>query len=365
MRSITFTQIIRETLAAEMRRDASIFLMGEDIGVYGGAFGVTRGLLDEFGPARVRDTPISEQALTGIAIGAAAAGLRPVIEIMFMDFITLAADQLINMAAKLRPIYGLGCPLVLRTPSGGGRGYGATHSQSLERLFTGIPGLKIAAPSNAADAAGLLQTAIRGNAPVLFLEHKLLYPMRFELKSREVEKSRNGEVNNLQLLDSSTPSLLDSSTPPLLDFSTPPLLDLPPPIPFGVANCTRPGNDVTIIAWSYMAHLAAQAADQLAQDGISAEVIDLLTLNPLDIDMIADSVKNTGRALIVEEGPKTGGFAAEIAAQIMEQAHDYLEKPITRLASPDCPVPSAKLLEAACIPSVADIVQAAKGIVNG
>jgi pyruvate dehydrogenase E1 component beta subunit len=321
MRSITFTQIIRETLAAEMRRDGSVFLMGEDIGVYGGAFGVTRGLVDEFGAGRVRNTPISEQALTGIAIGAAAAGQRPVIEIMFMDFITLAVDQFVNMAAKLRPIYGLDCPLVLRTPSGGGRGYGATHSQSLERLFTGIPGLKIAAPSNASDASGLLQTAIRGNAPVLFLEHKLLYPQRFEV----------GDA-------------------------------LPAPIPFGVANCTRPGNAVTIVAWSYMAHLAGQAAAQLAQSGIDAEVIDLLTLAPLDIGMVVDSVKNTGRVVIVEEGPKTGGFAAEIAAQIMEQAHDYLEKPIRRLASPDCPVPSAKHLEAACIPSVADIVREATEI---
>jgi len=323
MRSITFTQVIRETIAAEMQRDPSVFLMGEDIGVYGGAFGVTRGLLDTFGATRVRDTPISEQALTGIAIGAAAAGQRPVIEIMFMDFITLAVDQLVNMAAKLRPIYGMDCPLVLRTPSGGGRGYGATHSQSLERLFTGIPGLKIAVPSNAADASGLLQTAIRDNAPVLFLEHKLLYPQRFDVDDA-----------------------------------------LPDPIPFGVANCTRAGNDVTIIAWSYMMHLANQAADQLAKDGIRAEVIDLLTLAPLDIGMIVDSVQNTGRALIVEEGPKTGGFAAEIAAQIMEHAHDYLEKPVRRLASPDCPVPSAKHLEATCIPTVADIVREAMGLMN-
>jgi pyruvate dehydrogenase E1 component beta subunit len=161
MRSVTFTQILRETLAAELRRDPSVFLMGEDIGVYGGSFGVTRGLIDEFGSERVRDTPISEQALTGVAIGAAVAGQRPVIEIMFMDFITLAVDQLVNMAAKLHPIYGRSCPLVIRTPPGGGRGYGATHSQSLERLFAGVPGLKIAAPSNASDASALLQTAIR------------------------------------------------------------------------------------------------------------------------------------------------------------------------------------------------------------
>ncbi|MCL2103798.1 MAG: alpha-ketoacid dehydrogenase subunit beta [Kiritimatiellaeota bacterium] len=335
MNAITFTQAIRETLAAEMRRDPSVFLMGEDIGVYGGAFGVTRGLIDAFGPSRVRNTPISEQAITGIAIGAAVAGQRPVIEIMFMDFITLAVDQLVNMAAKLRPIYGLDCPLVLRTPPGGGRGYGATHSQSLERLFTGVPGLKIAAPSNARDASGLLQTAIRDNGPVLFLEHKLLYPLRFANEALGVTSDFRLQTSNVSLS---------------------------PPIPFGTANCTRPGNDVTIIAWSYMAYLANQAAAQLEQNGVDAEVIDLLTLAPLDIGLIVDSVKNTGRVLIVEEGPKTGGFAAEIAAQIMEQAHDYLEKPVRRLASPDCPFPSAKHLEAACIPTVADIVREATNL---
>jgi pyruvate dehydrogenase E1 component beta subunit len=319
MRTITFTQILRETLAAELRRDPSVFLMGEDIGVYGGSFGVTRGLLDEFGPTRVRDTPISEQALTGVAIGAAVAGQRPVIEIMFMDFITLAVDQLVNMASKLHPIYGVACPLVVRTPPGGGRGYGATHSQSLERLFAGVPGIKIAAPSNATDASGLLQTAIRDNNPVLFLEHKLLYPQRFEVED-----------------------------------------ELPKPIPFGFAKTVREGTDVTIIAWSYMALAARQAAVQLAQEGIEAEVLDLLTLNPLDADALIESAKRTGRVLIVEEGPKTGGFAAEIAAQIFEGASDYLEKPIRRLASPDFPVPSAKNLEAACIPSVPQIVALAR-----
>ena len=323
MRTITYTQIIRETLAAEMRRDPSVFLMGEDIGVYGGAFGVTRGLINEFGPARVRDTPISEQALTGIAIGAAVAGQRPVIEIMFMDFITLAVDQLVNMAAKLHPIYGRSCPLVIRTPPGGGRGYGATHSQSLERLFTGVPGLKIAAPSHAADAAGLLQTAIRDNNPVLFLEHKLLYPQRFEVDD-----------------------------------------DLPPPIPFGFAKVTREGEDLTVIAWSHMAFLAQSAATQLAAEGIDAEVIDLRTLSPLDIDTLVESAKRTGRVMILEEGPKTGGFAAEIAAQIMEQAYDYLEKPVRRLAGADFPIPSAKNLEASCIPSLTDILALARELVN-
>ncbi len=323
MRTITFTQIIRETLAAEMRRDPSVFLMGEDIGIYGGSFGVSRGLLNEFGPARIRDTPISEQALTGIAIGAAVAGQRPVIEIMFMDFITLAADQLINMAAKLHPIYGRTCPLVIRTPPGGGRGYGATHSQSLERLFTAVPGIKVAAPSNATDASGLLQTAIQDNNPVLFLEHKLLYPQRFDVDD-----------------------------------------ELPAPIPFGFAKVTREGDDLTIIAWSHMSFLAERAAAHLATQGIDVEVIDLRTLCPLDIDTLVDSAKRTGRVMILEEGPKTGGFAAEIAAQIMENAYDYLEKPVRRLAGSDFPVPSAKNLETACIPSLADIVALARDMVN-
>ncbi len=319
MRSVTFTQLLRETLAAELRRDPSVFLMGEDIGVYGGSFGVTRGLIEEFGPERVRDTPISEQALTGVAIGAAVAGQRPVIEIMFMDFITLAVDQLVNMAAKLHPIYGRSCPLVIRTPPGGGRGYGATHSQSLERLFAGIPGLKIAAPSNASDASALLQTAIRDNNPVLFLEHKLLYPQRFDVSD-----------------------------------------ELPAPLPFGFARVAREGDDLTIVAWSHQAFVAERAAAQLADEGIDAEVIDLRTLCPLDIDTLVESARRTGRVMILEEGPKTGGFAAEIAAQIMEQAHEYLEKPVRRIAGADFPIPSAKNLEAACLPAYDSILALAR-----
>lgn len=319
MRSVTFTQLIRETLAAELRRDPSVFLMGEDIGVYGGSFGVTRGLIDEFGPERIRDTPISEQALTGVAIGAAVAGQRPVIEIMFMDFITLAVDQLVNMAAKLHPIYGRPCPLVIRTPPGGGRGYGATHSQSLERLFAGVPGIKIAAPSNATDASALLQTAIRDNNPVLFLEHKLLYPQRFDVED-----------------------------------------DLPTPLPFGFARVAREGEDLTIVAWSHQAFIAERAAAQLAAEGIDAEVIDLRTLCPLDIDTLAESARRTGRVMILEEGPKTGGFAAEIAAQIMEHAHEYLEKPVRRIAGADFPIPSAKNLEATCLPAYDDILALAR-----
>lgn len=319
MRSVTFTQLLRETLAAELRRDPSVFLMGEDIGVYGGSFGVTRGLIEEFGAERVRDTPISEQALTGVAIGAAVAGQRPVIEIMFMDFITLAVDQLVNMAAKLHPIYGRTCPLVIRTPPGGGRGYGATHSQSLERLFAGIPGLKIAAPSNASDASALLQTAIRDNNPVLFLEHKLLYPQRFDVDD-----------------------------------------ELPAPLPFGFARVAREGDDLTIVAWSHQAFVAERAAAQLAAEGIDAEVIDLRTLCPLDTDTLIESARHTGRVMILEEGPKTGGFAAEIAAQIMEQAYEYLEQPVRRIAGADFPIPSAKNLEAACLPAYDSILALAR-----
>jgi len=315
----TFTVTLRDTLAAEMRRDPAVFLMGEDIGAYGGAFGVTKGLLATFGPDRVRDTPISEQALVGTAIGAAAAGLRPVIEIMFMDFITLAVDQLANLAAKLHYIYQIPCPLVVRAPTGGGRGYGATHSQTLERLFTGIPGIRIAAPSDAADASGLLQTAIRGSNPVLMLEHKLLYPLRWPI----------GET-------------------------------LPPPTPFGKARITHSGDRVTLIAWSYMAHLCLAAARQLAADGITAEVVDLRTLAPLDTETIMAAARKTGRVLIVEEGPVTGGFGAEVATRIFEAAYDSLDAPIRRLAGPDCPIPASKVLEAACIPDVAAIVAAAR-----
>lgn len=321
MRNITFTQAVRETLAAELRRDPSVLLLGEDIGVYGGAFGATRGLLEEFGPGRVRNTPISEQALTGLSIGAAVAGLRPVIEIMFMDFITLAVDQLVNLAAKLHAVYGLPCPLVVRTPPGAGRGYGATHSQSLERIFAGTPGIKIAAPSSAADASGLLQSAVRDDNPVLFLEHKLLYPMRFEMPD-----------------------------------------GLPPPKPFGFAARLTEGSDVTIAAWSYMTVQALRAAETLSREGIGAEVVDLKTLCPLDIDTLLDSARKTGRVLVVEEGPKTGGFAAEIAAQIAEGAQDYLERPVKRLASPDLPFPAAKTLEAACIPTARTICDAARGL---
>lgn len=320
MRTETYTALIRETLADALRRDPAVFLLGEDIGTYGGAFGVTRGLLDEFGPERVRDTPISEATIVGMAIGAALSGLRPVVEIMFMDFLALAFDQLINQAAKLRYIHGgrQTCPFVLRTPTGGGRGYGATHSQCLESLLFSIPGLQIACPATAADAAGLLQTALRGEDPVIFCEHKLLYPRRFEV-----------------------PDVL------------------PPSLPFGKARIARPGTDLTLVAWSYMATLAEQAAEQLVREEISAEVIDLRTLAPLDMATVLESAARTGRVLIVEEGPITGGIAGEIGFRIQEQLHGRLAAPVRRLATPDCPVPAARNLEAALLPSATSIAAAA------
>ncbi len=323
MRAVTFTQMLRETLAAELARDSDVFLMGEDIGIYGGSFGVTRGLIDSFGPLRVRDTPITEAALAGIAVGAAAAGARPVLEIMFMDFITLCVDPLVNFAAKLRGIYGLSCPLTLRTPSGAGRGYGATHSQSLERLFTGIPGLAVAVPATAEDASALLQTAIRSADPTLFIEHKLLYPMKFTVPDA-----------------------------------------LPDPLPFGQARIARPGRDLTLVAWSYMVHPALAAAETLSAEGISAEVIDLRTLAPLDAATLAASAMKTGRVLIVEEGSATGGCSGEIAFRISERAGEYLEKPVRRLAAPDSPIPASRALEAAMIPTAAAIAKAARQLIS-
>jgi acetoin:2,6-dichlorophenolindophenol oxidoreductase subunit beta len=321
MKLLTTTQILRETLATALRRDPALFLMGEDIGAYGGSFGVTRGLLDEFGDARVRNTPISEPGFVGAAIGAAVAGLHPVVEIMFMDFITLAVDQIVNMAAKLHYIYGQSCPLVIRTPMGAGRGYGATHSQCLERLFFGVPGIKIVAPTTGRDAAALLQGAIRDPNPVLFLEHKLLYPLRWEWPEEPVE-----------------------------------------PIPPGRARVARAGADVTILAWSWMAFEAERAAATLAGEEIEAEVVDLRSLNPLDIETLLASARKTRRVMIVEEGPRTGGVAAEIAAQLGEHLHGQLELPIQRVTMPDSPVPSAKSIEAAWMPNAATIAEAARDL---
>lgn len=315
-----FTEALREALVEEMERDPEVFLFGEDIGVYGGCFGVTRGLLEQYGPDRVRETPISEPSVVGLAVGAAILGARPVVEVMFMDFITLAMDQIVNHAAKFRYMYGdqVRVPLVIRCPSGAGRAYGATHSQTLEAWFMHVPGLRVVAPATATDAKGLLKTAIRDDNPVLFIENKVLY------QSRELVPE--GEFT----------------------------------IPFGQARTVCQGNDVTIVAYSRMAREAEKAAGILAAEGIGAEVIDLRTLAPLDIETVIESVAKTGRVVLVEEGTRTGGVCAEIGMQIFEQAWDSLDAPIRRITTPDIPVPFSPALEAAVIPAAGDIAAAAR-----
>lgn len=307
----SFAEAVREAIVEEMRRDENVFLLGEDIARYGGAFKVTRNIIDEFGPARVKNTPISEGGFVGVAIGAALLGARPIVEIMFMDFILLALDQIVNQAAKFRYVYGKQAkvPIVVRTPGGGGRSYGPTHSQSLEAHFMHTPGIKIAAPSNPADAKGLLKTAVRDDNPVLFLESKVLYPFKDDVPDGE------------HLVE------------------------------FGKADILREGDDVTIVAWSRMVHEALKAANALEGQEISAEVIDLRTLVPLDEEAIVESAKRTGRVVIVEEGTRTAGVAAEIGFRIFERVYDYLEAPIHRVTCPDIPVPCSPLLEKAALPS--------------
>jgi len=317
MRELTYWQALQEALQQEMRRDPRVFLLGEDIGAYGGAFGVTRGLLAEFGPERVRCTPISEATIVGAATGAAVTGMRPVVEIMFMDFLTLTMDQLANHAAKFRYMYGpqAHVPIVIRTPAGGGRSYGATHSQSLEAWFLHVPGLKVVAPATPADAKGLLLTAIRDDNPVLFVEHKLLYA------------------------------------------TTGPVPDEDEPIAIGEAAVRREGQDVTIVAYSFHLGMALQAAEDLAPHGIDAEVIDLRSLVPLDTETIVGSVRKTGRLVCVEEGTRTGGVGAEIAARVAEHAYEYLDAPIRRIAAPDIPIPFSPPLEQAALPTREVIVR--------
>ncbi|MCY0899801.1 MAG: alpha-ketoacid dehydrogenase subunit beta [Firmicutes bacterium] len=322
-RQIAYWQAINEALAEEMATDPSVILMGEDIGVYGGAYGATRGLLERFGPDRVRDTPISEAAIAGAAVGAAMNGLRPVMEIMYVDFTPLAMDQLANQGAKNRYMFGgkTQVPMVVRTEGGAGRGIAAQHSQSLEALWTHFPGLYVVMPSTPFDAKGLLKAAIRDNNPVMFIEHKLLYGVK-------------GPV-------------------PEGDYV----------IPLGVADIKREGSDVTVITYSRMVQKALEAAEALAaDDDISVEVVDLRTLKPLDRNAIRQSVEKTGRCVVVSEGYTTSGFAAEIMATVMEEAFYALDRPVVRVAAKDVPVPMAEPLERAAIPQVSDIVAAIRGV---
>lgn len=320
---MTYREALREALRDALRADPRVVVIGEEVGRYGGAYAVTQGLLAEFGEARVLDTPISEAAIVGAAIGAAMTGLRPVAELMYIDFAGLAMDQIINQAAKIRYMFGgqIGVPLVLRTQGGTGRSAGAQHSQSLEAHFLHTPGLRVAMPATVSDAYGLLREAIRSDDPVVFIEHKSLY-------------SSKGDLDNQ-------------------------------PPPFGRAAVRRPGHHLTIVSYSRMLLLALEAAKQLAESGIDSEVIDLRTLNPLDSETVVASVIKTGRALVVTEDALTGGVSAEISARIQEGAFDYLEAPIRRLAGEDIPIPVAPAPEQAAIPNVTRIVAAAKALHEG
>jgi pyruvate/2-oxoglutarate/acetoin dehydrogenase E1 component len=299
-------------------------MMGEDIGAYGGSYAVTKGFLDEFGPERIRDTPISESVIVGAGIGAAMGGLHPVVELMTINFSLLAFDQIVNNAAKIHYMSGgqLNVPMVIRMASGAGSQLGSQHSHSLEGWYAHIPGLKVVVPYTPHDARGLLATALRDPNPVIFIEHTALY-------------SRKGDVP-----------------------------DEPYSIPFGQAEVHRQGKDVTLIGYSGSVYQCAQAADLLAADGIEAEVLNLRTLRPLDTDTILASVRKTHRAVVVEDDWKFGGFAGEIAAIIMEQAFDDLDGPVARVCGADVPIPYAKELEQAALPQPADIANAAKGLVS-
>jgi len=324
MARISYSQALRDGIREEMQRDPKVFLIGEDIGVHGGAFGVSRGLLDEFGPQRVITTPISEAAIVGAAVGAAVVGCRPVAEIMYMDFMTIAMDQIVNQAAKMRYMFGgkARLPLVIRTPSGAGRGQAAQHMQSLEAWFVHVPGLKVVMPSTPRDAKGLLKSSIRDDNPIIFIENKLLYATQEEVPDSEYL------------------------------------------VPLGQADVKRPGRDATVVATSRMVLFALSAAERLAEEGIEVEVIDPRTLVPLDIETLVQSVKRTNRALIVHEACERGGVGAEIAAQIQEQAFDWLDAPIKRLANPNVPIPFAQSLEALAIPDEERIAAAARELVG-
>jgi pyruvate dehydrogenase E1 component beta subunit len=322
MREITIVEALREALAEEMSRDPTVFLMGEDIGRANGVFNVTAGLQDEFGKERVIDTPISEAGFTGMGIGAALTGMRPVVEILFCDFMTLAMDQIVNQAAKLYYMTGgqAKVPLVIRTLMGAGRGAAAQHSQSLHVWVAHIPGLKVVMPSTPYDAKGLLKSAIRDDNPVIFFEDKMSYQVK-------------GPV-------------------PVGEYT----------IPLGVADVKRVGTDVTFVATSSMVQVALAAAEALEQEGISAEVVDPRTLKPLDKATILESVKKTGRAVVIDEGHLSYGVTAEIAAIIADEAFDYLDAPVKRLGAMDVPVPMAPVLEQATVPNVDQLVATTRGL---
>jgi pyruvate dehydrogenase E1 component beta subunit len=323
MVTITMREALRDAMAEEMRRDKDVFVMGEEVAEYQGAYKVTQGLLQEFGANRVIDTPITEHGFGGLGIGAGLAGLKPIVEFMTFNFAMQAIDQLINSAAKTLYMSGgqMGCQIVFRGPNGAAARVAAQHSQDYSAWYSHIPGLKVIAPSTAADAKGLLKAAIRDPNPVIFLENEILYGH-------------------------------SSPVPRLDDFV----------LPIGKAKMVRPGNDVTIVSWAMGMTYALKAAEELASDGIDAEVIDLRTIRPMDTETIIASVQKTGRAVTVEEGWQQSGVGAEIAARIMERAFDYLDAPVARVAGKDVPMPYAANLEKLALPSVAEVVEAAKAV---
>ena len=311
----TYLEAIRQAIWEEMEADDRVYILGEDVGIYGGAFKVTKGMLDHFGESRVIDTPISESAIVGAAIGSALVGMRPIAEMQFIDFISCAFDQIVNFAAKCRYRWGAGVPMVVRGPCGGGVHGGPFHSQNVESYFFNVPGLKIVCPSTAYDAKGLMKAAIRDDDPVLYFEHKYLY--------RRIKEELPEE-----------------------DFV----------VPIGKANLRREGADISIISYGAMVYTALDAAEELAQEGIDVEVLDLRSLLPLDVEAILETARKTSKVIVLHEATLTGGPGGEIVARIAEHAFEYLDGPIVRIAPPDTPVPYSPPLEEAFLPQVSDVV---------
>lgn len=322
MAMITMREAISQALWEEMERDQNVFIMGEEVGMWGGTYAVTRGFYDHFGPDRVRDTPIAEGVIVGAANGAAMAGLRPVAELMTINFAFLAMDQIVNHSAKLRIMFGgqFKVPIVIRAVGGGGRQLGATHSQTPDAVFAHFPGIKVIAPGTPYDAKGLLKSAIRGDDPVMFIEHATLYQTR-------------GEVPEEEYLE-----------------------------PIGVSKIQREGRDVTLVTYSKMLQVSLQAAEQLSSEGIEVEVIDLRTLRPLDLEPVIQSFQRTNRAVIVEEGWRSYGVGAEISSRIYENAFDYVDAPIKRVAQKEVPLAYNRNLEQLALPQIEDIVEAVKEV---
>ncbi|HEY5269079.1 MAG TPA: alpha-ketoacid dehydrogenase subunit beta [Anaerolineales bacterium] len=323
MARITMREAISQAMWEEMERDPNVFILGEEVGVWGGSYAVTKGFYDHFGAERVRDTPIAEAAIIGAAIGSALTGLRPIAELMTINFAFSAMDHIVNQTAKLHYMFGgqFVLPLVIRAVGGGGRQLGATHSQTPDAVFAHFPGLKVVSPGTPADAKGLLKAAIRSNDPVLFIENATLYQVR-------------GEVPDGDYI-----------------------------VPIGKSTIQRPGKDVTIVTYSKGLEISMKAAEELAKDGIEAEIVDLRSLRPLDMDPVVESFKKTNRAVIVEEGWKSYGVGAEVTSRIYEQAFDYVDAPVVRVAQKEVPLPYNRMLEQSALPQPADVVAAVREVV--